>query len=49
MDTENTSTNVGPTEMTPLELNKITLDIHHTILTPDYLENLKSATDASPQ
>lgn len=33
-------------EMSPLELNDIRLDPNHTILTPDYLENITSkATD----
>lgn len=28
------------TKLTPLELNNIKLDIRHTVLTPDYLEEL---------
>lgn len=38
------------TKLTPLELNNIRLDIRHTILTPDYLENIireKSEDDKS--
>lgn len=34
----------GATPMTPLELNGIRLDVRHTVLTPDYLEQL-AATD----
>lgn len=30
----------GAVKMTPLELNAIKLDPRHTVLTPDYLENL---------
>ena len=30
----------GATKLTPLELNNIKLDDKHTLLTPDYLENL---------
>lgn len=30
------------TKLTPLELNNIKLDIRHTVLTPDYLEELIS-------
>ena len=36
----------GVTKLTPLELNGIKLDDKHTLLTPDYLDNLlKSKTD----
>ena len=48
--TENTSTYncnelktiPGAQPLSALDLNKITLDINHTVLTPEYLENLKT-------
>ena len=44
--TENMSQPVvgeGITKLTPLDLNAIRLDVRHTILTPDYLENLQDS------
>lgn len=41
-----TTLNLGlesATELSPLELNNIRLDVRHTILTPDYLESLKNS------
>lgn len=35
-----TSAGVNVTKLTPLDLNNIRLDVHHTILTPTYLEDL---------
>lgn len=40
------------TKMTPLQLNGIKLDVKHTVLTPDYLDNLareKANTASSEQ
>ena len=36
-------------KLTPLQLNGIKLDIKHTVLTPDYLENLEKTADSNPQ
>ena len=36
MNTADTS----PKELTPLELNNIKLDVKHTVLTPQYLEDI---------
>lgn len=33
-------------ELTPLELNNIKLDIKHTVLTPEYLDNLISSGES---
>lgn len=49
---DNTSRNIGSpelpvssaVEMSPLQLNGIRLDVNHTILTPDYLEQIKAKT-----
>lgn len=48
--TDNTPRNLGSSElpvssaveMSPLQLNGIRLDVNHTILTPDYLEQIKA-------
>lgn len=47
---DNTPRNIGSSElpvssaveMSPLQLNGIRLDVNHTILTPDYLEQIKA-------
>lgn len=36
----NTAAIQGAKPLTPLDLNNIKLDVQHTVLTPDYLENL---------
>lgn len=49
---DNTPRNIGSpelpvssaVEMSPLQLNGIRLDVNHTILTPDYLEQIKAKT-----
>ena len=33
------------TKLTPLQLNNIRLDIQHTVLTPDYLEQLDKSKE----
>ena len=33
------------TRLTPLQLNNIRLDIQHTVLTPDYLEQLDKSKE----
>ena len=48
---ENPTTSMLPSaeEMTPLELNNIKLSVNHTVLTPEYLEQLKSGTQTTPE
>lgn len=36
-------------KLTPLELNNIRLDVRHTILTPDYLEQLTARKSETTQ
>lgn len=36
------------TELTPLQLNNIRLDVQHTILTPDYLDNIEKQQNNNP-
>ena len=38
----------GAEKMTLLELNKIRLDMQHTVLTPQYLESLDKGEEKNP-
>lgn len=42
-DSDNELTGIlkSATRLTPLQLNGIRLDVRHTILTPEYLDNLQ--------
>lgn len=43
MESQTTDKLKGAVRLTALDLNNIRLDVRHTILTPDYLENLSKA------
>lgn len=38
---------IEATAMSPLELNGIRLDANHTVLTPDYLEKIKTQNQSN--
>ena len=39
---------ISAKELSALDLNNIKLDIKHTVLTPQYLENLKNSESETP-